>query len=161
MLETDRMQEVVKRLPTISEKIRALDEAGFARTEIARFLGKRYQHVRNVLVAPRPKKATLTQTVSGNANVPTERRSTTMERRVQIGAGGRLVIPADMRAIMGVSDSDILHARVVDGELRLISRQTALHRAQELVRQYVPKGVSLVDELIAERRTEARRENGE
>lgn len=36
-----------------------------------------------------------------------------------------------------------------------------IRRAQERVRRYVPEGVSLSDELIAERRAEARRENEE
>ncbi len=36
-----------------------------------------------------------------------------------------------------------------------------IRRAQELVRRYVPEGVSLSDELIAERRAEARREDEE
>jgi len=47
---------------------------------------------------------------------------------------------------------------VVNGELRRWSREEAVRQAQELVRQHVPEGVSLVDELIAERRTEAARE---
>ena len=38
---------------------------------------------------------------------------------------------------------------------RLISPRLAIKRAQALVRAYVPEGVSLVDDLIAERRREA------
>ena len=34
---------------TVADKIRALAAAGVPRADIARFLGKRYQHVRNVL----------------------------------------------------------------------------------------------------------------
>ena len=51
-----------------------------------------------------------------------------------------------------------------DGELitgdgaRVLSRAAAIREAQELVRRYVPEGVSLVDELLAERRAEAARE---
>ena len=40
-------------------------------------------------------------------------------------------------------------------------RSAAIIRAQELVRRYVPEGVSLSDELIAEWQAEARRENEE
>lgn len=36
--------------------------------------------------------------------------------------------------------------------------EAAVARAQDLVGRYVPKGVNLADELIAERRAEARRE---
>ena len=38
---------------SVSDKIRALNELGMPRAEIARLLGKRYQHVRNVLEADR------------------------------------------------------------------------------------------------------------
>lgn len=36
----------------------------------------------------------------------------------------------------------------------------AISESRRLVRRYVPEGVSLSDELIAERRAEARREDG-
>lgn len=42
--------KIVEGLQTKADKIRALDSAGFSRTEIAQFLGIRYQHVRNTLV---------------------------------------------------------------------------------------------------------------
>lgn len=43
-------QRIVEGLTTKADKIRALDQAGFARAEIARFLNISYQHVRNTLV---------------------------------------------------------------------------------------------------------------
>ena len=46
-------QKIIQGLGTKSDKIRALDEAGFSRTEIAQFLGIGYQHVRTVLVKSR------------------------------------------------------------------------------------------------------------
>ena len=39
-------------LETVSAKIRYLNDEGYSRSEIARSLGKRYQHVRNVLITP-------------------------------------------------------------------------------------------------------------
>jgi len=39
-------------LSTTSARIRALDAKGWTRAQIAKALGKRYQHVRNVLVTP-------------------------------------------------------------------------------------------------------------
>src|SRR5580704_403010 len=47
--ETDRMQAIAAPYKTVSDKIRALAGAGYERADIARVLGKRYQHVRNVL----------------------------------------------------------------------------------------------------------------
>ncbi|WP_238720013.1 AbrB/MazE/SpoVT family DNA-binding domain-containing protein [Nitratireductor alexandrii] len=157
-LETDRMRAVIQGQSTVSDKIRALDAAGFARADIARFLGKRYQHVRNVLVAGTPAAKNPPRATSTADPVDRPARQL-LKGRLQIGAGGRIVIPAEMRAAMGVSEGDSLLARVIDGELRLLSQDAALQKAQALVRQVVPEGVSLVDELIAERRLEARRDD--
>lgn len=43
-------EEIVRGLQTTADKIRALANAGYDRTEIAKFLNIRYQHVRDVLV---------------------------------------------------------------------------------------------------------------
>jgi len=48
--------------------------------------------------------------------------------------------------------------RVDDGELRITTLKQRIERAQRRARQSVKPGVSLVDELIAERREEAKRE---
>jgi hypothetical protein len=42
--------EIMNGLPTKSDKIRALAQAGYDRTEISKILDIRYQHVRNVLL---------------------------------------------------------------------------------------------------------------
>ena len=43
-------QEIVEGLTTKADMIRALDRAGFSRTEISQFLEIRYQHVRNTQI---------------------------------------------------------------------------------------------------------------
>lgn len=45
-------------LPTTSARIRYLDSLEMSRGDISRYLGKRYQHIRNVLITPvtNPKK---------------------------------------------------------------------------------------------------------
>jgi len=77
---------------------------------------------------------------------------------MRIGDKGRIVIPAEMRAALGIEDGEILDVKVVDGELRIATFRERLRQAQERVRQYVPAGVSLVDELSAERREAAKHE---
>ena len=47
--DPDRMRSISAPHATVADKIRALAAAGYPRADIARFLGKRYQHVRNVL----------------------------------------------------------------------------------------------------------------
>lgn len=80
---------------------------------------------------------------------------------VQVAEGGRVVLPVELRRTLGIEEGEVLSAQVVDGEIRLVPADTAIRRAQELVRKFVPHGVSLVEDLIAERRREARRENEE
>ncbi len=77
---------------------------------------------------------------------------------MKMSEGGRVVIPAAIRKALELKEGDTVLWDLVDGEARLTTRRERLRRAQDLVRQYVPEGVSLVDELIAERRAEAARE---
>lgn len=77
---------------------------------------------------------------------------------VELGAGGRLVIPAAFRAALGMKPGDRLTVRLEGNELRIYTYREGIRRAQELVRKHVPEGGSLVDELIAERRAEAAKE---
>jgi AbrB family looped-hinge helix DNA binding protein len=78
--------------------------------------------------------------------------------RTRIGAKGRLVIPAAMREALKIAEGDMLDLVVVDGELRIATMRERLRRAQERVRQVIPPGVSLADELSAERREAAKHE---
>lgn len=72
--------------------------------------------------------------------------------------GGRIVISAEYRKALGLKVGDKVVLRLEDGGVPISTLDTAIRRAQEFVRQYVPEGYSLVDELIADRRAEAERE---
>ena len=76
----------------------------------------------------------------------------------KIAEGGRLVIPAEHRRALGLEVGDEVVVRVEDGELRILTRSEAVKRAQEKVRRYIKGRRSLVDELGAERRVEAKRD---
>ena len=78
--------------------------------------------------------------------------------RSRLVSGGRLQIPARVRRELGLSDGDAVTMEMVKGELRVRPYRDALGRAQGIVRKYIPNGVSLADELIADRRAEAERE---
>ena len=83
-------------------------------------------------------------------------------RVVRISPGGRVVIPAEFRKALGVGIGDDMVIELQGEELRLRSRQAAIKRVQAMVRKYLPdEGRSLADELIAERREEAAREDRE
>jgi AbrB family looped-hinge helix DNA binding protein len=78
--------------------------------------------------------------------------------RTRMGEKGRIVIPAALREALGMADGDVLDIRVVDGELRIATMRERLRRAQARVMALVPPGVSLTDELSAERREAAKHE---
>lgn len=78
-----------------------------------------------------------------------------------VAPDGRLLIPARFRKSLGFDEDGHVLMRIEDGELHVLSRKQALEHARAIVRKYVPPGVSLVDELIAERRAEAAREDEE
>lgn len=80
---------------------------------------------------------------------------------LRLDSAGRLVVPADIRAAMQVGEDGLLHATLHRGELRLVTPRVALDRARAVLRRHVPPGVSMVDELIAERRVEAARDDGQ
>ena len=81
-----------------------------------------------------------------------------METRIQIHKGGRLVVPVKLRKALNIKVGDQVVMRLEKDSIRLIPVQQAINLAQGFVRQYVPQGVSLVDELIKARREEARSE---
>lgn len=74
--------------------------------------------------------------------------------QMKMSEGGRVVIPAEIRQAMGLKEGDAVLWELRDGLATLTTRKAQLRQAQALVRQFVPQEVSLVDELIADRRAE-------
>lgn len=73
-------------------------------------------------------------------------------------SSGRTVIPAALREQLGIKNGDQLIWSIRDDELVVTTRRARLRRAQEMVRKYIPAGVSLVDELLADRKAEQAKE---
>ncbi|MGA2348880.1 MAG: AbrB/MazE/SpoVT family DNA-binding domain-containing protein [Terracidiphilus sp.] len=78
--------------------------------------------------------------------------------RMRMGAKGRIVIPAAMREALGMAEGEVIDLRVVDGELRIVTLRETIRRIQERAKRYIKPGVSLADELSAERREAAKHE---
>jgi bifunctional DNA-binding transcriptional regulator/antitoxin component of YhaV-PrlF toxin-antitoxin module len=75
---------------------------------------------------------------------------------------GRVMLPSWWRKKEGVGPSTELCAAVTEeGALVVETREQGLRRARALLRKYIPEGVNLSDELIADRRAEAARESGQ
>lgn len=79
---------------------------------------------------------------------------------MKISDGGRVAIPAEIRHSMGLKEGGTVLSELRGGEAVLTTRLAQMQEAQAMVRQYVTAGVSLVDELIAERKAENARDWG-
>jgi AbrB family looped-hinge helix DNA binding protein len=80
------------------------------------------------------------------------------EARMRVNENGRVVIPASFRKALGINIGDEVVLRIEHDELRITTLKRRLERAQRLIRKHVKPGISLADELIAERRETARNE---
>jgi AbrB family looped-hinge helix DNA binding protein len=147
-MQPSQIDQLIRGLSSVSDKIRALDRAGYARADIAKYLGKRYQHVRNVLEQDKARRAAASP---GKLSVA--------PAKARLGGEGRIVIPASFREAIGVKEGDVVFLRLEGREIHLSPIGAVTQRVRALLREFVPPGTSLVDELIAERRREASRES--
>lgn len=78
--------------------------------------------------------------------------------RVLVSENGRLVIPSAFRKALGINRGGEVTLELDEDGVRISTTKLRIARAQRRVRKYIKPGISLVDELIAERRREAKRE---
>jgi len=74
---------------------------------------------------------------------------------VRVGPQGRLIIPASLRKLLEINVGDTLVAHSEAGRLILEKPDVVVARLHDRFR-VIPPTVSLADELIADRREEAR-----
>ena len=80
---------------------------------------------------------------------------------VAVDASGRILLPAKVRKQLKLKKGSELIARLDKQQLVLNTRAEAIRQVQEFFARYRPKGGKLLsDELIEDRRREARRELG-
>ena len=77
----------------------------------------------------------------------------------KLDSAGRLLVPSELRESLDLKPGTNVVLHVENGELHIVSQREVMRKAQALLRRYVPEGVSLVDELIAERRRETAKED--
>jgi AbrB family looped-hinge helix DNA binding protein len=80
------------------------------------------------------------------------------EVKTKIGKGGRVVIPSRYRRAAGLKEGDEVILALDETGLRILTPRQAIKQAQDLVRKYIPAGDRLADELLSERRRDAKRE---
>jgi bifunctional DNA-binding transcriptional regulator/antitoxin component of YhaV-PrlF toxin-antitoxin module len=76
----------------------------------------------------------------------------------KLDASGRVVLPLEIRAAQSLHRGDDLVATIENGAIVLRRYEDAMQRLQDAFSKGIADDVSLVDELIADRRKEAARE---
>ncbi|MBL8549113.1 MAG: hypothetical protein JNJ73_03945 [Hyphomonadaceae bacterium] len=135
-MSEQEMRRLTAGLPTKSAKIRALAGVGIPRADIARFLNVRYQHVRNVLTEP-----VAGSPASGSAD---DTQGLLAEALVRAG-----ILPGERVSI-----------EIGPGHVTVRSLDVAVAEAQALASKFLSGRPSAADELVKERRAEAKRERG-
>ncbi len=84
------------------------------------------------------------------------------ERQVVVGDRGRVVLPADVRAALGLTPgSRMLLSTESDGSLRLRPYRSVADHGRGMLAGLAGGDQSMVDELLAERRREAALEDSD
>lgn len=78
--------------------------------------------------------------------------------KTRLGPDGRVLVPASLRKHFRMLPGQAVNLYIEPDGIKVSTPEIALRRLQERFRDVVPKGVSLVDELIADRRKEAENE---
>ena len=78
--------------------------------------------------------------------------------KAKLDKSGRIVIPADARLRKTLKQGETIVMEEDGNGLRLRTIEDVVQDAQRYFHSVIPAGVSLVDELIAERREDAKRE---
>jgi hypothetical protein len=146
---------------TVSDKIRALDAAGYPRAEIARLVDRRYQHVRNVLegdklarrkALPSPKAPPIGVAEAGATYV----RNNVV--RLEVSEDGTVRIPPEILAVLETPTGGVLIGELEADRLVILSHRTNWAKIHAMMAPYRPKDGRLIsEELIAERRAAAAR----
>ena len=89
--------------------------------------------------------------------IPDAWHTSCMNATVVLGQQGRLVIPSELRAALGLAPGDRLHVQLTGSRLILERQQDAVADLRALAKD-LPESRSLVDELLAERRLAAANE---
>ena len=137
----EEMERLVADRHTVSDKIRALGDAGVPRADIARFLDRKYQHVRNVLNA-RQRKA------GGDSerDEPGQEEPDTVLQLVL--ANGQIKLPATWLTAEGLADGDAVICRIGRDGLHVMSRGVAIEAMREIARKRMPQEAAILEALL-------------
>jgi hypothetical protein len=168
-LDRNRLEALVRPHSTVAGKIRALAAEGVPRADIARFLGKRYQHVRNVLEGDAQTgsggyvlgKADLSGVQDGGRAFEREPEddSAYIDRRsaktfwIEVKPDGTLPLPHEIVEVLAGQPGGRIFAEIKDSRVTLMSWQAAQEEVDAMMAKYIKPGRFVSEELIEDRRS--------
>jgi hypothetical protein len=128
-MNLDMMISLTEGIQTKADKMRVLERSGFARADIARFLGVRYQQVRNTLEGDKRTGYNPEIVATGAEEPAGQSFHLPRLREIKVGEDGFGQIPPDL--IEGLDDSDEpkLFALRVKGGLFICTGEGLVERA--------------------------------
>jgi AbrB family looped-hinge helix DNA binding protein len=82
---------------------------------------------------------------------PITAKQVTDRTRTRLAAGGRIVIPAEMRSSLGLKEGDAVDLVLEAGSLRLVPSRVVVERAKERIKRLVGPRIGVTDALMEER----------
>ena len=154
---TPEVERLVAGQKTVAGKIRALAAAGYPRAEIARMLGKRYQHVRNVLEEPKAATINLDPAPPGLAEAETKPFQHAIPHTywLSVGANGSVVLPPEVLEALGARPGGLIIADLDEESFTLVSGMTGIRLMKARLAQPLSPDALLSEALIEDRRREA------
>lgn len=155
-MSTD-VQALLAGQKTVAGKIRALAAAGYPRAEIARMLGKRYQHVRNVLEEPKAATIIVDQAPSGLGEADTMPFQHAIPHTywLDVGANGSVVLPPEVLEALGARPGGVIIADLGEESFTLVSGMSGIRLMKARLAQPPSFDKLASEELIEDRRREA------
>ncbi|MCO6392581.1 AbrB/MazE/SpoVT family DNA-binding domain-containing protein [Aliihoeflea aestuarii] len=84
-----------------------------------------------------------------------------MRYAVPLQENGRMILPIDIRRALNLKKGDKVIIETEGDRVELTTAQRERQRAKTMFRKFVPAGEPIVDEVIADRRDEALRDEAE
>lgn len=83
-----------------------------------------------------------------------------MTYEAKVISGGKIVIPAELRRKLGIMSGDrLIFEESDDGQVVLKTYRQIVREVQQEFQRVLPAGISLVDDLLQQRRREAEQES--
>lgn len=143
-MQREEMERLVAGAPSLSAKIRILHDAGVKKADIARFVDRRYQHVRNVILDHEKKQAAA---LSGQTEAAASDGAGEVFE-LTLSDDGSVKLPNSFLEAQHFQRGASLICRVERDGLRIISRDAAVRELAATLKQRLPQEAALLATLL-------------